>query len=138
MNVYLLTLIATVSNIGTIICLKKCKFAVLNELPVAAWMFGIALTIVVTQFLLLWSDVKGASLGLVISIVIAAVMITAAFVTADELTGRLSLTLKHLAPLEIGGYALAILGVFLVGLSQQMTSAKSGENTPVSIVSEKY
>ncbi len=123
MNTYLLTVIAAACNVGTIICIKKCKFGVLNGLPVSVWMLGIAATILATQFLLLRADIKGASLGLVVSVVIASVMVAAAFIGLDEETGKLALTLKHLAPLEIAGYALAVLGVLLVGVSQQINSA---------------
>ncbi|MDF7826735.1 hypothetical protein P4B35_22095 [Pontiellaceae bacterium B12227] len=135
MNIYLLTLIATVSNVGTIICIKKCKFALLNELPAIAWMIGIAGSILVTQFLLLWADVKGASLGLVISVVIALVMITAAFIGIDAVSGKMGLMLKHMAPLEIGGYMLAILGIFLIGISQYIHAAPSGAESAAPLVS---
>ncbi len=135
MNIYLLTLIATASNVGTIICIKKCKFSVLNELPVIAGMIGIAVTILIAQFLLLWSDVKGASLGLVISVVIALVMITAALIGIDDVSGKMVLTLKHMAPLEIAGYALAILGVFLVGISQYAQSNSSDAEPSLPIIS---
>lgn len=136
MNIYLLTLIATASNVGTIICIKKCKFAVLNGLPVVLWMLGISITILITQFLLLRADIRGASLGLVISFVIAFVMITAAFIGIDE-TGKMALSLKDLAPLEIGGYVLAILGVLLVGVSQQLSSAPV-KDVPPPVVSAEH
>lgn len=126
MNIVLLTLIATLCNVGTIACIKKCKHAISVGQPVFVWVAGIAVSILATQFLLLWADVKGASLGLVVSVVIALVMITAAFVSVDGESGRLVLvSLKGVAKLEVVGYGLAVAGVLLVGVSQQQHSAKA-------------
>ena len=84
------------------------------------------MSILATQFLLLWADVKGASLGLVVSVVIALVMISAAFVGVERETGRLVLvSVKGMPLLEVVGYGLAVAGVLLVGISQQQHDAKA-------------
>ena len=41
MNIYLLTLIATVCNVGTIACIKKCKHAIGVGGSVLPWVAGI-------------------------------------------------------------------------------------------------
>lgn len=126
MNVVFLTLVAAACNVGTIACIKKCKHAVASGQPWAAWILGISITILATQFLLLWADIKGASLGLVVSFVIASVMIAAALMGVDGESGRLQInSLRHLPVLEAVGYGVAVLGVLLVGLSQQLQAAKA-------------
>jgi hypothetical protein len=132
MNIYLLTLIAAASNVGTVICIKKCKFVVLSGNPMVFWLLGIAASIVCTQFLLLWADVKGASLGLAVAFVVVFVMVTAAFLDTEPETGRLILiSLKGVPMLQIVGYALAVLGVLFIGISQQFQSADPVMNPEV-------
>ena len=119
MNVYLITLIATTCNIGTILCIKKCKQALGAGASVFPWLLGIAVSILATQYLLLWADVKGASLGLAVSVVIVSVMIAAAFTDIHPETGRLAfLSVKTMPIASLVGYGLAVLGVLLVGWSQ--------------------
>ena len=128
----MLTIIAASCNVGTIACIKKCKHAVATGQPMAAWILGIAVTILATQFLLLRADIKGASLGLVLAVIIVSVMIAAAFMGVDGETGRLTfISFKQIPTMEIGGYLLAIIGVLLVGTSQQLHSAKSSSTTPM-------
>lgn len=135
MNIVLLTLIATLCNVGTIACIKKCKHAISAGQPVIIWVAGIAVSILATQFLLLWADVKGASLGLVVSVVIALVMITAAFVSVDGESGRLILvSMKGVPMLEVVGYCLAVAGVLLVGISQQHYASKAGAEPSAQVV----
>lgn len=130
MKVALLTLIAAACNVGTIVCIKKCKHALADGGPAMVWALGIAVTILATQFLLLWADVKGASLGLAVSVIIVSVMIAAVFMGIDESTGRLVfVSLKQIPAMETAGYLLAVIGVLLVGISQQVYSAGS---TPAS------
>lgn len=120
MNVVVLTLIATLSNVGTIACIKKCKYALLNGGAAIPWMGGIIVTILATQFLLLWADVKGASLGLAVSFVIVSVMIASALFDIDKESGRFFVQHPGQLPLlAMAGYGLAVAGVLLVGLSQR-------------------
>ncbi|VGO14251.1 hypothetical protein PDESU_02810 [Pontiella desulfatans] len=123
MNNVMLTLVAAACNVGTIACIKKCKYAVAGGQSALYWVLGIAGTILATQYLVLWADIKGASLGLAISFVIVSVMIAAAIMGVDGESGRLIvLPLKHIPVLESTGYVLAVVGVLLVGVSQQRQS----------------
>ncbi|VGO23033.1 hypothetical protein [Pontiella sulfatireligans] len=136
-NNILLTLIAAVCNVGTIACIKKCKHAVANSQPMVVWMLGIAITILATQFLVLRADIKGASLGLAVSFIIAFVMIGAAIMGVDEESGRLTVvSLKTIPLLETVGYGCAVFGVMLVGISQQVDSVKPATSSGQVAVAE--
>jgi hypothetical protein len=137
MNIVMLTLIAALCNVGTIACIRKCKHAVAGDEPAAVWILGIVVTILATQFLLLRADIKGASLGLAVSFVIASVMIAAAFMGIDESTGCLVFISPRGMPfLETAGYLLAVAGVLLVGVSQQMHAGGSASEASGVAVSE--
>lgn len=121
MKEWLIVLPAAISNIGTVICLKKAKFALLNGEPVAAWLAGIALTIVAAQYLMCWADVRGTSLGLVMSGIIVLVMLSAALIDVEAPDGVLRLLPPSGLPVvESVGYGLAVTGIFLVGFSKNM------------------
>lgn len=118
---WLIVLPAAISNIGTVLCLKKAKFAVVNGDPVVGWLAGVALTIVVAQFLMCWADVRGASLGLVMSGIIVLVMLTAVLIDVQGPGGALTLLSPSGLPiLESSGYGLAVAGIFMVGISKSM------------------
>ena len=136
MNIIMITLLAAFSNVLTVVCIKKCKFAVLSEGPMVLWLLGIAVTIVLTQFLLLWADVKGASLGLAIAFIVTFVMISAAFLDVDKDGRLIMISLKGVPILQVAGYGLAVLGVLVVGISQQIHDAQRSDELQGTAVHE--
>ncbi|VGO19126.1 hypothetical protein [Pontiella sulfatireligans] len=121
MKIFLIVLVAAISNIGTVLCLKKAKFALVSGCPATGWLAGIALTIVTTQYLMCWADVWGASLGFVMSFIIVLVMLSAVLVNVQVPSGRLELLSPAGLPvLESIGYGLAVVGIFLVGISKNL------------------
>lgn len=138
MNSPLLALVAAVCNVGTIACIKMCKHAAANGPPMAVWILGIAVAILATQFLLLRADIKGASLGRVVSAVIASVMVAAPFMGIDDATGHLPFVLlKEMPLMETGGYVPAVIGVLLFCVSQQMQPANSYSDALKVVVAEQ-
>jgi hypothetical protein len=118
MNGIAIILAAVLCNMGTIACIKKCRHVLSVGDPAWLWLLGIAVTVVTTQYLLLWADLKGISLGLAISSVIVCVMITAALLDTDT-EGRLVIvSLKTISAVALAGYLLAVAGILLVGVAE--------------------
>ncbi|MDZ8120201.1 hypothetical protein [Pontiella agarivorans] len=118
----LIVLLAAFTNVGTVICLKKAKFALVHALPSAGWIAGIALTIVTAQYLMCWADVRGASLGLIMSCIIVLVMLSAVLMQARAPSGKITLlSPTELPPLEGIGYGLTVTGIFIVGISRSLS-----------------
>ena len=113
---------AAISNVGTVICLKKAKFSLTHGHPAMPWFIGVALTIVTAQYLMCWADVRGVSLGFVMSSIIVLVMLAAVLVEVHVPSGHLTLSNPAGLPaLEQIGYGLAIGGIFLVGISKGLS-----------------
>jgi hypothetical protein len=117
MSPIVILLIATACNVGTILCIKGCVLAHEKNGSMVPWLIGIAVSILATQFLLLWTNLRGTPLGPMLAALIVAVMFAAAFVDLNP-AGKLILVAPSSLPkLQIAGYGLAILGVVLIQLA---------------------